>query len=104
MRMLKAEAPKRKRVYVLIGNEPIAACLERVCEVIAWGGEPHVQPYMKLNALERKPDPRFDWTPQGLTDRARWAHRRLWRYMDFSDYNRHWTRDSNADNRRTSEL
>lgn len=93
MRMLKTESPKRKRVYVLIGNEPQAACLERIREVIAWGGEPHVQPYMKLNALERKPYPRFDWTSQALTNVARWANRRLWRYMPFDKYNRHFKRD-----------
>jgi len=93
MRMLKAESPKRKRVYVLIGNEPQEACLTRIREVIAWGGEPHVQPYMKLNALERVPYPRFDWTHQSLIDTARWANRRLWRYMALKDYNRHYKRD-----------
>lgn len=86
MRMLRAEPPKRKRVYVLIGNEPQAACIERIREVIAWGGEPHVQPYMKLNALERKPYPRFDWTHQRLLDVARWANRRIWRYADIEGY------------------
>jgi len=93
MRMLRHESPKRKRVYVLIGNEPQAACLERIREVIAWGGEPHVQPYMKLNALQRIPYPRFDWTGQRLTDVARWANRRLWRYMTLDQYNRHFKRD-----------
>lgn len=94
MRMLKAESPKRKRVYVLIGNEPRAACLERILEVIAWGGEPHVQPYMKLNALDRRPYARFDWSEQGLKDMARWANRRLWRYMTIEQYNRHHKRDA----------
>ena len=88
MKMLKAEAPKRKRVYTLIGNEPVEACLERIREIIAWGGEPHAQPYIKLNALEKKPHVRFDWTPQLLTDVARWANRRLWRYTDFAGYQR----------------
>lgn len=86
MRMLRDEPAKRKRVYVLIGNEPVAACLERIQEVIAWGGEPHVQPYIKLNALERRPKVRFDWTEQLLIDMARWANRRLWRYTDFQGY------------------
>jgi hypothetical protein len=94
LRMLTGESPRRKRVYVLIGNEPKAACLERIREVIAWGGEPHVQPYMKLNALDRKPYARFDWTEQTLRDMARWANRRLWRYMRFEDYNRHFKRDA----------
>jgi len=86
MRMLHAEPPKRKRVYVLIGNEPVAACVERIHEVIAWGGEPHVQPYIKLNALIRRPAVRFDWTPRRLADVARWANRRLWRYVPLADY------------------
>jgi hypothetical protein len=88
MRMLKAESAKRKRVYVLIGNEPVEACMTRIREVIGWGGEPHVQPYMKLNALERRPYVRFDWTAHLLTDVARWANRRLWKYTDFAGYRR----------------
>ena len=94
MRMLGLEPPKRKRVYVLIGNEPQESCLSRIRDVISWGGEPHAQPYMKLNALERRPYPRFDWTEQSLIDVARWANRRLWRYMPFDGYNRHFKRDS----------
>src|SRR5262245_55151640 len=86
MSMLRELPPKRKRVYVLIGNEPFAACLERIREVIAWGGEPHVQPLMKLNALDRVPWVRFDWTHRTLIDVARWANRRLWRYMPFEGY------------------
>lgn len=89
MRMLRPISPRRKRVYVLIGNEPFASCMDRICEVIAWGGEPHVQPFMKLNALERKPHPRFDWTPQLLTDVARWANSpMIWRKVEFKDYRR----------------
>ncbi len=89
MRMLRGVSPRRKRVYVLIGNEPPAACLERIREVIAWGGEPHVQPYMKLNALERRPHARADlgWTEQLLTDMARWANcPMIWRKHDFDSY------------------
>jgi hypothetical protein len=86
MTMLKDEQPKNKRVYVLIGNEPVTACLTRLNEVIAWGGEPHAQPYIKLNALRREPKIRFDWTPQLLADMARWANRRIWRYAPFDRY------------------
>lgn len=74
MLMLKSEPARSKRVYVLIGNEPFEACMQRINEVVAWGGEPHVQPFIKLNSLERKPFPRFDWTRQMLTDVARWAN------------------------------
>jgi hypothetical protein len=86
MRMLKDLSPKKKRVYVLIGNEPVDACLGRLREVIEWGGEPHAQPFIKLNALEKVPRVRFDWTLQRLTDVARWTNRRIWRYVSFDEY------------------
>ncbi|RVC47608.1 hypothetical protein EN781_00280 [Mesorhizobium sp. M4A.F.Ca.ET.090.04.2.1] len=89
MHMLADVSPRRKRVYVLIGNEPFAACMDRIREVIAWGGEPHVQPFMKLNSLERRPHPRFDWNEQLLRDVARWANSpAIWRKTPFSDYRR----------------
>lgn len=89
-RLLKSKgvAAKRIRPYVIIGNEPMAACLERIREVIAWGGEPHVQPYIKLNSLTKKPWIRFDWSQQSIRDMARWANRRHWRYVDFESYRR----------------
>lgn len=86
MTMLAGIAPKKIRVYVLIGNEPFSECMGRIREVIEWGGEPHVQPFIKLNALEKTPRVRFDWTAQRLTHVARWANRRLWRYTDFANY------------------
>ena len=86
MDMLKDVSPKRKRVYVLIGNEPVAECLQRIREVIQWGGEPHCQPLMKLNVLDKTPWVRFDWTAQKLADMARWANRRIWRYATFDEY------------------
>lgn len=86
MQMLKDEPPTRKRVYVLIGNEPVADCLDRLRRVIAWGGQPHAQPFIKLNALERRPHVRHDWTAQGLKDMARWANWRVWKYASWEDY------------------
>jgi hypothetical protein len=86
MRMLQDEPAGRKRVYVLIGNEPFVDCMQRIEETIAHGCEPHVQPYMKLNALEREPHARFDWTPQKLRNVARWANRFVWRTTPFSRY------------------
>lgn len=88
MRMLEDEPQKRKRVYVLIGNEPFAECMARIQEVIDHGCEPHVQPYMKLNALERKPHPRHDWNTQLLKDVARWANGWVWKKAPFSEYKR----------------
>lgn len=88
MRILENVPPKMKRVYVLIGNEPVDLCMARLHRVIAWGGEPHVQPFMKLNTLEKTPSVKHDWTAQLLADVARWANRRIWRYARFEDYRR----------------
>jgi hypothetical protein len=86
MEILKDEPQWKKRVYVLIGNESFEQCYERVMKVIEWGGEPHCQPVIKLNALEKKPMIKFDWTEQKLMDVARWANRWLWRTIPLADY------------------
>lgn len=88
MKMLSGESSKRKRVYVLIGNEPFEPCMQRIREVIEGGCEPHVQPFIKLNAIHREPFVQFDWTAQLLSDVARWANRFLWKYTPFSEYDR----------------
>lgn len=75
MRMLRDEPGRRKRVYVLIGNESVAACMARIQDVLDHGCEPHCQPFLSLNALERRPHPRHDWTAQHLTNVARWVNR-----------------------------
>ena len=80
--------PRRKRVYVLIGNEPFDACMERIARVLEWGGEPHVQPIMRLNAPVKAPWVRFDWTAERLRDVARWANRRIYKYAPFAEYDR----------------
>lgn len=87
MAILRGESARRKQVYVLIGNEPIAACYERARRVIEWGGEPYCQPVMPLNALSRdRLIVRHDWTTQLLRDFARYHNRRLWRSLDLRDY------------------
>jgi hypothetical protein len=88
MRMLADEPARRKKVYVLIGNEPFAECMQRIQEVIDHGCEPHVQPVMKLNALEKRPWVRHDWTEQKLKDVARWANGFVWRRAPFAEYDR----------------
>lgn len=88
MAMLSDEPAKRKRVYVLIGNEPFEECMRRIQEVIDHGCEPHVQPYIKLNALDRSPHPRHDWNRQLLTDVARWANGWVWKKAPFAEYRR----------------
>jgi hypothetical protein len=86
MRMLRSVSARRKRVYVLIGNEPFADCMDRIRRVIAWGGEPHAQPYIKLNSLDRRPHVRFDWTAQRLRDVARYCNRYIWRSASLAEY------------------
>lgn len=85
-RILKDEPASSKRVYVLIGNEPLEACYRRIMQVIEWGCEPHVQPMFSLNTLVRRPVVRHDWTEQKLRDLARWSNRWLWRNIPFRDY------------------
>lgn len=79
MGILSDLPPGRKRVYVLIGNEPVDACYERMRKVLEWKGEPYCQPMMRLNALEKRPWVRHDWTEQTLKDFARYVNRFLWR-------------------------
>jgi len=43
LQILKPVPPYRKRVYCLIGNEPIEACYDRLQTIIANGGEPFCQ-------------------------------------------------------------
>jgi hypothetical protein len=86
MLILKDEPSYKKRVYVLIGNESMSACHERIMKVIEWGGEPHVQPLMALNTLVKRPIVRYDWTEQKLKDMARWANKWIWRTVPFTEY------------------
>lgn len=80
MRMLRSEPARRKQVYVIIGNEPYAECMQRIYETLAEGCEVHVQPLMKLNATDRRtPHVKHDWTVQKLRQVARWANGRAWR-------------------------
>lgn len=86
LEMLKDYSPRRKQVYTLIGNEPFAECMARIMFVIEHGGEPYAQPYMKLNALERKPHVRFDWTHRELMAVQRWVNGRFWKFTKFDNY------------------
>lgn len=92
MVMLRAAGVSARKVrpFVIIGNEPPDVCLGRIREVIEWGGEPHVQAFIKHGSLEKKAhvSRAMGWTAQLLTDMARWANRRVWRYAPFEDYQR----------------
>jgi pyruvate-formate lyase-activating enzyme len=90
MRVLKDVPASRKRVYVLIGNEPIERCHERALRVIEWGGEPFCQPVLPLDWMK---DPRrdelpaaFNWTSGLLKDFCRYYNRWLWRSMSLEEY------------------
>lgn len=94
---------RRRQVYTMIGNEPFAACMDRIHEVIGWRGEPYAQPYMKLNALLRRPHVRFDWTEARLRMVQRWVNGRFWRYVPFDRYDAS-AKSSNAPDPRQLEL
>jgi hypothetical protein len=87
LKMLK-EVPGKKRVYTLIGNEPYEECMQRIREVIDLGGEPHVQPVIKLNSLNKMPWIRHDWTLEKLRNVTRWANTFMFRWMPFTDYSK----------------
>lgn len=87
MAILKEESAKKKRVYVMIGNEPFEFCLQRATEVIEWGGEPYCQPYLLKTATDRHEFViRHDWTADKLTHFARYFNRFLWKYTPLEEY------------------
>lgn len=88
MALLHGVPARKKQVYVLVGNEPIEACLERAMRVIEWGGEPHCQYVLPLNWLGDEADirPRHDWSYSLGRDFCRYFNRRLWRSLLLCDY------------------
>ena len=87
MAILAEERARRKQVYVLIGNEPIAACYARAQKVIEMGCEPFCQPLLPLNALSRNQFKiAHDWTPEKLEDFARYYNRHIWRSIPLWEY------------------
>ena len=74
----------RVRVYTMIGNEPKAACLQRIREVIAAGFHPWPQRLRPLDWLG--PDGtlpvKHDWTEPDLVAVQRfYSNAALWRTM-----------------------
>jgi hypothetical protein len=88
MELLADEPPRRKQVYVLVGNEPIEVCYSRAMQVIAWGGEPYCQYVLPLNWLGDPAAlrPRDDWTYPLGRDFCRYFNRRLWRSLTIEEY------------------
>lgn len=77
---------RKIQVYVMIGHEPFAESMDRIRRVIGWGGEPYVQPIMKLNAPVKEPWVRHDWTERRLRQVQRWANGRFWKTVPFDQY------------------
>jgi hypothetical protein len=106
MRLLRESgiSSRNIRVYCLIGNESFDECHYRAEKIIEWGGEPHVQPLIPLNALEKRPvvQRRYGWTEQRLADFARYYTRWLWRKpgRSFDWYNANF-RAATAENERS---
>ncbi len=88
MAILAGEPRRRKRVYVLVGNESVESCYERVLSVLAWGGEPYAQYVLPLNWLgdEATLHHRYDWNSQWREDFARYVNRFTWRYAPVGEY------------------
>jgi hypothetical protein len=86
MQILAGEPARRKRVYVLVGNEPIEQCYERAMKVIEWGGEPYCQYLLPLNYLGGPLRCRHDWTEQLGRDFCRYFNRYIWRSASLAAY------------------
>ena len=90
LKILKDEPASKKRVYVLVGNEPFEDCMKRIYEVIEWGGEPHVQALVRHTSRQKRPYIKrgYGWDLQSLIDVPRWANRWVWRKCTFDEYRR----------------
>jgi len=89
MELLNAIPASKKRVYCLVGNEPLQACYERACKIIEWGGEPHCQFVLPLNWLgdHGKVKLRYNWTSyQQGRDFCRYYNTWGWRKYPIWDY------------------
>ena len=93
MMVLSEENASRKKVYVLVGNEPIEQCYERAMKVIEWGGEPWCQFVLPLNLLDDPVSPsarvklRYDWQSyQQGKDFCRYFNTWGWRSYELWDY------------------
>jgi hypothetical protein len=90
--ILKNVPARKKRVYCLLGYEPIDQCLERARKIIECGGEPFCQVFIPLN-YEHDPEripppPRHDWTNARLPYDARryFNSPQIWRTTALNEY------------------
>ena len=86
LQILKPVPPYRKRVYCLVGNEPIEACYDRLQTIIANGGEPFCQALRPLNYLGGPWRMKHGWTETLAKDFVRYADRFVWRKTPIWEY------------------
>ncbi len=88
MSILHAEPPRKKQVWVLVGNESVAECYDRAAQILALGGEPWCQFVLPLNWLGDPAAlrPRHDWSYALGRDFCRYFNRRLWRSHPIAEY------------------
>jgi len=78
---------RKIRVYTLLGNEPVADCVNRCDEVIAGGGEPCPQRLRPLDWLGGPLPTRHDWTEQDLIAVQRYyTCPQIWRSVKKRDF------------------
>ena len=78
---------RKIQVYVMIGHEPFDACMARIRRVIECGGEPYVQPILKLNCRHKNDLwVRDGWSHQQLKRVQRWVNGHVWRKTPFDEY------------------
>jgi hypothetical protein len=84
MGILRSLRPKRKRVWILVGDEPISACYERAQRVLENDCEPYCQFIRPTNAIDKNSlvaDYNYhDWPSIDLgLDFCRYYNGRVWR-------------------------
>lgn len=92
MHILRDVPGRKKRVYCLLGYEPIDQCVERARKIIEWGGEPFCQVFIPLNYRydpeKMPPPPRHDWaTTRKPYDMRRYFNSpQIWRTTALHEY------------------
>lgn len=92
MRILKDVPGRKKRVYCLLGFEPLEQCYERARKIISWGGEPYCQVFIPLNyphdPNKFPPPARYNWpNKRAPYDMRRYFNSpQIWRGRPIWDY------------------
>jgi hypothetical protein len=91
MKILRSLRPKRKCVWILVGDEPISACYERAQHVLENDCEPYCQFIRPTNAIDKNvfvPGYDYnDWSSIELgLDFCRYYNGRVWRKAPIWEY------------------